>query len=330
MRKTKIIATLGLVSESLEMQKKLIESGVDVFRLNLSHNKREWHLRMINQIYSISDKVEILIDTRGPEIRLGDFEGVVEIKTDDIFTLTTDINIINVNNKILPVTFGKFSSTVKMGDLIALDGGMLFGEVVDLKSNKVICQAKSDWRLSSRRHINLPGERIDLPTLSESDRDDLQFFANDTRVNYVAVSFTRFPDDMSMVKQLCPGKKVIAKIENFEGVENFIQILSEADGIMVARGDLGVETPLEQLPVLQRYLVRESKKTGKLVVVATEMLESMVKSPRPTRAEVSDIATAVWENADFTMLSEEVAAGQYPIECVDIMRKVIEYTEQST
>ncbi len=328
MRKTKIVATVGLVSEKVEMIKKLIEAGVDIFRLNLSHGDREWHSEMVKKIRSVSDKVGILIDTRGPEIRTGDFEGSISLKKDEIFKLVIKKKMHSKIDKNIYVSYPKIMHSVKVEDMIALDGGMLFGEVLEIGEDYIKCLAQSDWDITSRRHVNLPGERVDLPTLVEDDIADLEFFSFNNNVDYIALSFTRSADDIKKARQLANGKQIIAKIENFEGVNNFSAILKETDGIMVARGDLGVEMPVEKVPVLQRRMVRETRQSNKFVIVATEMLESMVNSPRPTRAEVSDVATAVFERADAVMLSQESAMGKYPVKSVETMRKVIEYAEE--
>lgn len=328
MRKTKIIATIGPASESEVVIKQLIQAGVDIFRLNLSHNKRIWHEMMIRRIQKISKKVQILIDTRGPEIRIGLFEGIISIKENDEFSLVIDQKDQSVKNKKIFIAYPKIIQTVEVGDSIAIDGGMLFAKVIEISSDHVKCIALSDWDLSAKRHVNLPGERVQLPTITKEDKSDVEYFVKNHNIDYIALSFTRKADDIRQLKKIALGTKIIAKIENFEGINNFCEILAETDGVMVARGDLGVEMPLEKIPVFQRKIITKTRQAQKFVIVATEMLESMVKSPRPTRAEVSDIATAVWESADAVMLSGETAMGKYPIRTVETMRKVIEFTEE--
>jgi len=327
MRKTKIIATLGPCSENEDIITQLIENGVDIFRLNLSHNIRKWHMEMIEKIKNISSQTQILLDTRGPEIRLGDFAGQVDLKKGEIFELYCQQKPLNEKIKSFPISFKKIHTTLKFNEKIALDSGMLFARVIKIDNFSVQCEALSDWVLTSRRHVNLPGERVDLPTISQLDREDLEVFANNQKIDFFAISFTRSAKDIENIKKVINKQKIIAKIENFEGVNNFSEILVVSDGVMIARGDLGVEMPLEQIPVLQRKMIKEARLKNKFSIVATEMLESMINLPRPTRAEISDIATGVWEGADCLMLSGETANGKFPIKAVEIMRKVIDYTE---
>ncbi len=327
MRQTKIIATVGPNTVDQKSLKKLLEAGVNIFRINLSHGSREWHQQAIDNICAVSGVVDILLDTRGPEIRTGDFDGEVEIKEGEVFYLVTKKEDQNPEKKKFFTAYSKITETLQVGEKVAIDGGMLFAEVVKVGADFVQCKAENSWTISSRRHINLPGERVDLPTLTEQDISDLKVFANNERIKYIAMSFVRSANDIKKCRKICPKQKIIAKIENQEGVNNFPLILKEADGVMVARGDLGVEVPLEALPVIQRRMVRAIRDNDKFVIVATEMLESMVQKPRPTRAEVSDIATAVWEGASAVMLSQETAMGAYPVRAVEIMRKTIEFTE---
>ncbi|MCT4591965.1 MAG: pyruvate kinase [Candidatus Gracilibacteria bacterium] len=318
MRKTKIIATLGPKSETKEMIQALFNEGVDIFRLNLSHGDIDWHKEVVNRISEVAPNAEILIDTRGPEIRLGDFDGMIEIKEGDEIIF---------GEGYVPISYD-LTKSIKKGDKIAIDSGMLFVEVVEIDGKIVKTKSLDNWHISARRHVNLPGERVDMNTIPEKDREDLRKFQGDKRIDHVALSFARTQEDIIEAQNLMPHAKIIAKIENCEGVENFLSILDQSFGIMIARGDLGIETELEELPVLQRRMLRKIRHLDKFAVVATEMLESMVKNPRPTRAEVSDIATAVFEKADAVMLSQETAMGNYPIRAVSIMRKIIEYTEE--
>lgn len=328
MRQTKIVATLGPKTVEKEEIKKLAQAGVDVFRINLSHGERNWHEMAVNNIKEASPEVKILLDTRGPEIRTGDLKSIIKIKEGEIFYLVIDQNLQNEEQKKIFVAYSQLCTSLKVGEKVAIDGGMLMTEVLSVSADTVELKAKNDWQISSRRHINLPGERLELPALTEKDIADLDYFSKKGIVDYIAMSFVQTADDVRQAKKLCPNIKIIAKIENQEGMNNFSQILEEAEGIMVARGDLGVELPLESIPVIQRRMVREAREKNKFIIVATEMLESMIENPRPTRAEVSDVATAVWEGADAVMLSQETAMGAYPIRAVEIMRKIIEFTEQ--
>lgn len=328
MRNTEIIATLGPATESPEMITKLAAAGVNIFRFNLSHGEQEWHDAAIARVRALAPAAKILLDTRGPEIRLGKIAGEIVLTAGEEFFLVTDEEQADTAQKKIFVGYQALTAVLKAGDSVAIDGGMLFATVIAVAGGSLRCRAENGWTLTTGRHVNLPGARVDLPVLTTRDEEDLRFLGAKHQIDYLAMSFVRTAADVARGAALLPKTKIIAKIENAEGVSNFSAILAAAFGVMVARGDLGVETPLERIPVLQRKMVREVRTKDKFVIVATEMLESMVSARRPTRAEVSDIATAVWEKADAVMLSQETAMGAYPLEAVGIMRKVIEYTEE--
>jgi pyruvate kinase len=326
--KTQIIATLGPATEDDIMLEYLVKAGVAIFRLNLSHGKREWHQAMIKKIKNLKQKVAILLDTRGPEIRLGNFKENITIKKNEYFYLTANQQDYNPVRKIIPISYQKIANSLKKGDLVAIDGGMLFAEVIAFDDQLIKLKANDTWILTKKRHVNLPGERVDLPTLTTKDLEDVKILTADNQIDYLALSFTRSAADIVKAKKVAGQTNIIAKIENFEGVAAFTKIAEESYGVMIARGDLGVEMPLERIPILQKKMIKEGKALHKKVIVATEMLESMIHSPRPTRAEVSDIANAVWEGADYVMLSGETTIGKYPVRAVEIMQKIITACEQ--
>ena len=329
MAETKIIATIGPASEDLQVMTSLVQAGADIFRLNLSHGSRSWHESTIEKIASLKSNVQIWLDTRGPEMRLGDFSGQVEIAENEVFQLTCQQDNLSLGKeKRIPVSFQNFCRCVRLGDRVAIDEGFLFAKVESVDRDFVTCRALNAWHLSARRHVNLPGERIDLPTVGTQDQADLQHFSENENVDAFALSFLRTAADLEKARKFS-GKKLIAKIENFEGVENLQQIAQTADGIMVARGDLGVEMSFEKVPVLQRKILHAANEQGKFSVVATGMLQSMITSPVPARAEISDIATAVWEGADGLMLSGETAIGNFPVQAVTTLKRTIEFARKN-
>ena len=328
--RTKIIATVGPKSNSLKILREMARAGVNIFRSNLSHGSREFHSEKIAQIVELKKEfpnLQILLDTRGPEIRLGKFDGEFEISADEKFTLSA-AGEFNFSQKVFPVNFDKFHENVFVGEKVAIDGGFLRAEVCEIENKNVVCRAENFWKVRAGRHINLPGARVNLPTIPDSDRADLEFFSKNAAVDFFALSFLRTADDLKTARKFSGEKKLIAKIENAEGVKNLSKILAAADGVMVARGDLGVEISLAKVPKVQREILRAANDAGKFSIVATEMLESMCEKPRPTRAEISDVATAVWERAGAVMLSDETTVGNFPVESVKMMAEIVAANEE--
>lgn len=336
MRKTKIICTLGPSTDNIETLEKMVEAGMNVARLNFSHGTHEEQLKRINMVKQAREKqkcpLAILLDTKGPEIRIGTFkEGAAVLEQGQIFTLTQE-DLAGDNNKV-SVTHKNLSKILKAGDTILIDDGLIELEVTGFSDADVVCKVVNGGRLSNKKSINLPGIKLDMPYMTDRDREDL-LFGIKCDVDYVAASFVRNADDVKCVRELLDnngGKdiKLIAKIENNEGVENIDEILEISNGIMVARGDMGVEISFERLPAIQKTLIKKCFEAGKPVITATQMLESMVHNPRPTRAEVSDVANAIYDGTSAIMLSGETAAGEYPIESVKTMAKIAETTENN-
>ncbi|MDY0362484.1 MAG: pyruvate kinase [Desulforegulaceae bacterium] len=334
MNKTKIVCTIGPASSSPEIIKELINAGMNVARLNFSHGSHEDHKKTFDLIRQISDELDkpvaVLQDLSGPKIRTGKVDGNgIELICGKELILTTD-DIIGKDNKV-SVTYKNLPNDVKENELILLADGLMEIKVKKITENDITCEVVSGGILTSSKGINLPGTSLNIPALTKKDKEDLEFGLS-IGVDFVALSFVRSAADIDQIKQIISsfGKltPVIAKIEKHEAIQNFDQILEKSDGIMVARGDLGVEVPLENVPVYQKMLVNKSVKAGKPVIIATQMLSSMVSSPRPTRAEATDIANAVLDGTDALMLSEETASGNHPVEAVKYMRKIADTAEK--
>jgi pyruvate kinase len=333
MRKTKIICTIGPASGSPEMIRRLIRAGMDVARLNFSHGTREEHGEKIRLIRSISDEigkpVAILQDLCGPKIRVGELpEAGIALEPGQTFVLTSDP--IRGNENRVSVSYSSLPAEVKASDRILLADGMMELVVRRITDTEIFCEVITGGTLTSHKGINLPTGTINVEALTEKDREDLDFgLAND--VDYVALSFVRSEEDIRKAKEIISSRgkdtPVIAKIEKHEALDHIDAITEEADGIMVARGDLGVEIPLERVPGIQKKLIRKAGEKGKPVIIATQMLRSMVDAPRPTRAEANDVANAVLDGTDAVMLSEETATGRYPVEAVEYMGKIAENAE---
>jgi pyruvate kinase len=319
MRKTKIIATLGPATDSPEMIGKLIDAGLNIFRLNMSHATHDWTRRVVRDIRDAAAErqrcIGVLMDTQGPAIRTGDLPVALHLKPGEKFTFTVrgakseEINSVDVN-------YAEFIDDISEGDTVLVDNGVLQMKVLAKAGNKVQCEVLTDGKLGSRRHINLPGVKVSLPAMTEKDIADVEL-GLELRVDYIALSFVRAARDIRQLKKLVAKARhrplVIAKIEDQEAVRNLEDIVRAADGVMVARGDLGIEVPYEELPIIQRLIVKTCLHVGRPVIVATHMLESMIQSPMPTRAEVTDVANAVYEQADAVMLSGETTVGKYPL-----------------
>jgi pyruvate kinase len=323
--RTKIVCTIGPASNSDEVIRDLIENGMSVARLNFSHGTHSEHAAMLKKIRAASDAsgrpVAILQDLCGPKIRVGEIAGDgLQLSNGQILTLTTENCPLEGN--CVPVSYGDLPSQVKTGDRILLADGLMELAVEKTTDKQIICKVITGGLLTSHKGINLPASTLDIPALTEKDRRDL-LFGLQMEVDFVALSFVRNAADIHLVKRIIHRQNkqtpVIAKFEKHEAIENVDSILAAADGIMVARGDLGVEIPLENVPNVQKMLVRKANAIGKPVIIATQMLRSMVDSPRPTRAEANDVANAVLDGADAIMLSEETASGRFPVEAVHFM-----------
>ncbi|MBO8171866.1 MAG: pyruvate kinase [Bacillaceae bacterium] len=335
MRKTKIVCTIGPASEKLDVLTKLMEQGLNVARLNFSHGNHEEHQKRIQSIRKASEltdkNVAILLDTKGPEIRTGVLkEEPVDLVTDQKIILTTEP--IEGDASRISVTYEGLPHDVQQGSTILVDDGLIELEVVSVEGHEVTCRVVNGGQLSSRKGVNLPGTRVQLPGITEKDAEDI-LFGIEQGIDMIAASFVRKADDILEIRQLlekhnAPDVLVIAKIENREGVNNVDEILELADGLMVARGDLGVEIPAEEVPMIQKQLIHKCNVRGKTVITATQMLDSMQRNPRPTRAEASDVANAILDGTDAIMLSGETAIGKYPVEAVETMNRIALHTEK--
>ncbi len=308
---------------------------MDVARCNFSHSTYEDHEKRMNEIKAIRTElnkpVGILLDTKGPEIRLGDFEeGKVELVTGQTFTLTTK-DILGTKD-IVSITYKELYQDVKKGNLILIDDGLIEMEVIDIVDTDIICLVKNNGKVSNHKGVNVPGANLSMPYMSSKDQSDILFGITQD-VDFIAASFVRSAEDVLSIRELLNSNgggqiNIIAKIENSQGVSNIDEIIAAADGIMIARGDMGVEIALEEVPAIQKMIIKKVYEAGKQVITATQMLESMIKNPRPTRAEATDVANAVYDGTSAIMLSGETAAGKYPVEALQTMIKIAEKTEQ--
>lgn len=322
-RKTKIVCTIGPATDSEAMIEKLIQSGMNVGRLNFSHGTKDEHYHRIQMIRSVSERlnrhVGIMVDTKGPEIRTGMFKDQQAFfKKGDQVEIVKE-NVLG-NNQRFHISAPELFDDIHVGDYLLIDDGKMRLDVVKVEKESLICQVANSGVIKSRKGVNVPNAHLSMPFLSEKDREDIQFAAKNN-IDLIALSFVRNQSDILAVRDLLKaeggdGIEIIAKIENQEGVDNLDQILEVADGIMVARGDLGVEVSTQLVPIYQKKLIQRANEFGKPVITATHMLESMISSPRPTRAEASDVANAILDGSDAIMLSGETAAGEYPIESV--------------
>ena len=335
MRKTKIVCTLGPASASAEVMEKMLKAGMSVARLNFSHGDHEGHGKTIDTFRKVRDSLcipaAVMLDTKGPEIRTGNFEGgKAELEDGQIFTLTTEH--VNGNSSISAVTYKELPRELKTGDKVLIDDGKIKLEVLDTTDTQVKCRVEHGGTVSNHKGINIPNVALKMEYLSEKDKEDL-IFGIEKDVDYVAASFVRKAEDVGLLRGFLDahgGKdiKIISKIENLEGIENFEEILELSDGIMVARGDMGVEVDFERLPGIQKRFIKRCQQSGKIVITATQMLESMITNPVPTRAEITDVANAVFDGTSAVMLSGESAMGQYPAEAVAAMAKIARQAEQ--
>lgn len=336
MRKTKLICTLGPACSDEKTITDMINAGMNVARMNFSHSTYEEHLDRINTVRRVSDKlgapVAVMLDTKGPEYRIGAFKnGKVALKDGDEFTFSS--RDVEGDESIVSVNYKELSKELSIGDTILLDNGLLIFEVSEIKGGDILCKVVSGGVLASRKSMSFPGKLLKQKYLSEQDKADILFgIKND--VDYIACSFVSCRQDLVDVKKFlsenkAEGIELIAKIENQSGVDNIEEICKECDGIMIARGDMGVEISFEQLPAIQKMLITKCRMLGKRVITATEMLESMIYNPRPTRAEASDVANAVYDGTSAIMLSGETAAGKYPVQAVQTMARIAEQTERN-
>jgi pyruvate kinase len=335
LRKTKIIATLGPATASDEMIARLVEAGVNIFRLNMSHAPHDWVRAMVRGIRSAAAArqrfIGIMLDTQGPSIRTGDLSVPLDLLPGQKFTLTVRGEH-SEEERSVDVNYENFINDIHIGDVVLIDNGTIEMKVLAKSGNKVQCEVLTEGKLGSRRHINLPGVKVSLPALTSKDIADVQL-GLEVGVDFIALSFVREAADIRQLRGLFPSDKphplVVAKIEDREAVRNLDQIVEESDAIMVARGDLGIELPYEELPIIQRRIIKLCLRVGRPVIVATHMLESMIESPSPTRAEVTDVANAVFEQADAIMLSGETTVGKYPVKCVEVFDRISRRIERS-
>lgn len=336
MRKTKIVCTIGPSSESLENIKKLIMAGMNVARLNFSHGDYEEHGNRIKKIRQASAElgksIAILLDTKGPEIRTGKLkEEPIELVQDEFITLTTE-EILGDKNRI-SITYKDLPGDVEVGSTILIDDGLIGLTVVDIQGTEIKCRIVNGGTIKSKKGVNVPGVNISLPGITEKDANDIKF-GIEQGIDFIAASFVRKASDVLEIRQLLEQHnathiQIISKIENQQGVDNLDEILEVSDGLMVARGDLGVEIPAEDVPLVQKRMIEKCNRVGKPVITATQMLDSMQRNPRPTRAEASDVANAIFDGTDAIMLSGETAAGKYPVESVLTMSRIAEKAESA-
>jgi len=334
MRRTKIVCTLGPSVDTTEQIREMVETGMDVARFNLSHGKSEDHyhrLQMVRGAFAKGEKTTgILFDTRGPEVRTGELVGdSVYLESGSDYVLTTEP--VTGDSRRGSVTYSGLHEDLKPGSVILIDDGMITLEVKKITGKEILCRVVHGGELKNYKGLNTPGTRINLPALGEKDRDDIRM-ALENEVDFLAASFTRSAEDILEIRRLVEdlgGRiMILAKIESREGVENFASILEVSDGVMVARGDLGVEVTPEEVPLLQKHFISECNRLGKPVITATQMLDSMIRNPYPTRAEASDVANAIIDGTDAVMLSGETAVGKYPLEAVQTMSRIAEHTEE--
>lgn len=335
MPKTKLICTIGPATNTYEKLKELKEAGMNIARLNFSHGSYDSHAEVLSTLKRINEEsifpIGILLDTKGPEIRTGDVDTPLDLKMGDTVTVTVKEGYQSEYPTIF-VNYVDLITSLNVDDKITLDSGLVNLKVLSKDESSLKCEVLDGGVIKSRRHVNLPGIRVNLPGITDRDREDI-IFGLKHDIDFIALSFVRDVEDVKQLKELLKSQgkigkvKIIAKIEEQEGLRNLEEIAKEVDAIMVARGDLGIEIPMEEIPNVQRNIVRTCAKHGKRVIVATQMLESMIENPIPTRAEVTDVSNAVYQEADAIMLSGETSVGKYPIRTVAQMSKIARITE---
>lgn len=334
MRKTKIICTLGPSTDKEGVLEELVKEGMNVARFNFSHGSHEEQKGRLEKLKEIRTRlykpIAALLDTKGPEIRLREFkEGKIELKEGQKFILTAD-EIEGDENKV-SITYKELYMDVKKGDSILIDDGLIEMTVEDVKKHDIHCIVKNGGTVSNKKGINVPGVEVNMPFISQKDYDDI-IFGIEQDFDFIAASFTRTADDILAIRKILKDNggeniNIIAKIENQQGVANIDKILEVSDGIMIARGDMGVEIPLEEVPIIQKMIINKVYNSSKQVITATQMLDSMIKNPRPTRAETTDVANAIYQGTSAIMLSGETASGKYPVEALKTMVKIAKRTE---
>lgn len=335
-RKTKIICTLGPASDTPEMMEKLMKAGMNVARFNFSHGDHEEQLGKLKTLRSVREKLKLpvaaLLDTKGPEIRLKDFaDGPIELEEGQTFTLTTRDIMGNQNE--VAITYADLPNDVAVGSHILIDDGLVELQVKEIKNGTdIVCVVNNGGRVSNKKGVNVPNVELSMDYISPKDYKDIVFAVQED-FDFIAASFVRKASDIQEIREILKQyggekMKIIAKIENNQGIENIDEIIEEADGIMVARGDMGVEIPLEDVPVIQKMIIKKTYQAGKIVITATQMLDSMMSHPRPTRAEATDVANAIYDGTSAIMLSGETAQGKYPLEAVETMARIALRTEQ--
>ena len=336
LRKTKIICTLGPATEDESVLRRLMLGGMNAARFNFSHCTHEDAAKKLEAVTRLREELGLpiatILDTKGPEIRVKTFKnGPIELQAGDTFTLTT--REVEGDDQMVSITYKDLPKDLKAGARVLIDDGLVEMRAEHVSNTDIVCTVLNGGRVSNHKGINVPGTKLTMPFISEQDRSDI-IFGIENGFDYIAASFTRCADDILAIRQIfkeynCHSMNIIAKIENMEGVDNIDEILRVVDGIMVARGDMGVEIPFEDVPVLQKQLIQKSYLAGKQVVTATQMLDSMIKNPRPTRAEATDVANAIYDGTSCIMLSGETAAGKYPVEALETMVRIAEKAEES-
>ena len=336
LRKTKIICTLGPATEDESVLRRLMQGGMNAARFNFSHCTHEDASKKLEAVTRLREELGLpiatILDTKGPEIRVKTFQnGPVQLRAGDTFTLTT--REVEGDEKMVSITYQDLTKDLKAGARVLIDDGLVELRAEEVTDTDIVCTVINGGQVSNHKGINVPGTQLSMPFISEQDRADI-IFGIEHGFDYIAASFTRSAKDILAIRSIlkeydCHSINIIAKIENMEGVDNIDEILRVVDGIMVARGDMGVEIPLEDVPVLQKQLIQKSYLAGKQVVTATQMLDSMIKNPRPTRAESTDVANAIYDGTSCIMLSGETAAGKYPVEALETMVRIAEKAEES-
>lgn len=336
MRKTKIVCTMGPATEDTEVLRRLMQVGMDVARFNFSHGTHDYHQKMLDNVVKLREELDLpvatLLDTKGPEIRIGTFKaGKVHLQPGQTFTLTG--RKVEGDDSMVSITYPQLVNDIRAGSPVLIDDGLIAMEVTEVIDDDIICKVINGGTVSNRKGVNVPGTKLSMPFVSEQDYKDIVFGAK-AGFDFVAASFTRTADDILQIRKIlhelkCDHVNVIAKIENAQGVDNIDAIIHASDGIMVARGDMGVEIPLEDVPAIQKMIIKKVYNAGKQVITATQMLDSMMKNPRPTRAETNDVANAIYDGTSAIMLSGETAAGDYPVESLQTMVKITERTERN-
>ena len=335
-KKTKIVCTLGPASENEETLRELIKNGLNVCRLNFSHGSHEEHKGRMDLVKKLREELNmptaILLDTKGPEIRTGKFD-VPEVLLEEGQTFTITMKDVMGDKERCTVSYKGLANDVKPGDTILIDDGLVGLTVKEVNNDDIVCEVQNSGIVKNHKGVNVPGVKVNLPAITEKDRSDIEF-GIEQGIDFIAASFVRKVSDVLAIREILEENnadhiKIISKIENQEGVENLDEIIEVSDGIMVARGDLGVEIPTEEIPVVQKLMIKKCNEAGKPVITATQMLDSMIRNPRPTRAEVTDVANAIYDGTDAIMLSGETAAGKYPVEAVKTMATIAKRAEET-